>query len=125
VPQAPERRLAWERAAGVLAGCRELAGLPEQQLDLGRQPAREQVLHRTMWQQAHRAVAAPTAIATTYVFELLLVVGRACQRHPKLEQVSARQVLVNVAAVAGSVRLATPRRGQLERGRAGPCGAAC
>jgi len=46
LPQAPTQRLAWQRAAGVLAGYRELAGLPDHQLDLGREPAREQVPHR-------------------------------------------------------------------------------
>jgi len=60
VPAGRDERRSWERAAGILAGYRELAALPEDQLHLGAEPAREQVLHRALWRHAHRAVATPT-----------------------------------------------------------------
>jgi hypothetical protein len=48
-----------------------------------------------------------------------------CQRRPNVEQSAPGQVLVNVATVAGLVRLAMLRRSRPVRGRRGPSWAAC
>jgi hypothetical protein len=49
----------WTRRAGVIAAYRDLATIPETALSLGEAPAREQVFHRALWEQAFSAAGCP------------------------------------------------------------------
>jgi hypothetical protein len=46
----------WVRRAGVVAAYRELRAIPTTCESIGPAPAREQVLHRALWQHAHTAL---------------------------------------------------------------------
>jgi hypothetical protein len=59
VPDDQRERAEWVRRAGVVAAYRELRNVPDESVSLGGAPPREQVFHRAIWQQAHRALGAP------------------------------------------------------------------
>ena len=53
--QDPYERAVWEQRAGIIAGYRELAGVPPEQTSLGAPPSRERPLAHALYQQAAHA----------------------------------------------------------------------